>query len=137
MISAVIVATPVYKAAYSGLLKAFLDLLPQDSLKGKVVLPVATSAIPGHGLALDCALKPVLSALGARHVLDGIYALDQQVFWSPQTGLRLDPGLASRIDERLARLVDTTRPPGSRPSLTADSFFPCYDRDPELVRCWD
>lgn len=26
----VIVATPIYKAAYSGLLKAFLDLLPQD-----------------------------------------------------------------------------------------------------------
>ncbi|MFX5752239.1 NAD(P)H-dependent oxidoreductase, partial [Acinetobacter baumannii] len=27
--SAVVVSTPVYKAAYSGILKAFLDLLPQ------------------------------------------------------------------------------------------------------------
>ena len=36
---AVVIATPVYKAAYSGILKAFLDLLPQDGLDGKLVLP--------------------------------------------------------------------------------------------------
>ena len=29
----VVVATPVYKAAYSGVLKVFLDLLPQDAFK--------------------------------------------------------------------------------------------------------
>ena len=29
---AVIVATPVYKAAYSGVLKLFLDLIPQEGL---------------------------------------------------------------------------------------------------------
>jgi FMN reductase len=33
---AVVIATPVYKAAYSGVLKAFLDLLPQDGLKGSI-----------------------------------------------------------------------------------------------------
>lgn len=37
----VILATPVYKAAYSGLLKTFLDLLPQGGLRDKVVLPIA------------------------------------------------------------------------------------------------
>ncbi|EJL91668.1 putative flavoprotein, partial [Herbaspirillum sp. CF444] len=40
--SAVVVATPVYKAAYSGALKAFLDLLPQFGLTNKLVLPLAT-----------------------------------------------------------------------------------------------
>src|SRR3954462_8163926 len=34
----VVIATPVYKAAYSGLLKTFLDLLPQFGLRDKVVL---------------------------------------------------------------------------------------------------
>ena len=34
----VLVATPIYKAAYSGLLKTFLDLLAQDALRGKTVL---------------------------------------------------------------------------------------------------
>jgi FMN reductase len=38
----VVVARPIYKAAYSGLLKAFLDLLPADALRGKTVLPLAT-----------------------------------------------------------------------------------------------
>src|SRR3954467_12694938 len=32
--TAVVIATPVYKAAYSGVLKVFLDLLPQTALKG-------------------------------------------------------------------------------------------------------
>ena len=35
---AIVVATPVYKAAYSGVLKVFLDLLPQSALKGKTIL---------------------------------------------------------------------------------------------------
>src|SRR5256885_12419558 len=38
----VVVATPIYKASYSGVLKSFLDLLPQFGLAGKVVLPLAT-----------------------------------------------------------------------------------------------
>ncbi|WP_141291839.1 NADPH-dependent FMN reductase, partial [Ideonella azotifigens] len=70
----VLVATPIYKAAYSGALKAFLDLLPQDGLRGKTVLALGTGGSIGHLLALDYALKPVLSALGARHVLDVVYA---------------------------------------------------------------
>ena len=40
--SGVIIATPIYKAAYSGALKALLDLLPQQAFAGKVVLPIAT-----------------------------------------------------------------------------------------------
>src|SRR3954447_8338897 len=54
----VLVSTPIYKAAYSGLLKVFLDLLPQDGLRGKTVLPLATGGSPGHLLALDYTLKP-------------------------------------------------------------------------------
>src|SRR5450830_698853 len=46
--SAIVVATPVYKAAYSGLLKVFLDLLPQTALKGKTVLPLATAGSAPH-----------------------------------------------------------------------------------------
>ena len=48
---AVVIATPVYKAAYSGILKAFLDLLPQDGLRGKLVLPLATGGSQSHMLA--------------------------------------------------------------------------------------
>lgn len=61
-----IVATPVYKAAYSGALKTLLDLLPERALQGKVVLPLATGGTVAHLLAVDYALKPVLSTLKAQ-----------------------------------------------------------------------
>ncbi|MEU7552231.1 NADPH-dependent FMN reductase [Streptomyces sp. NPDC044571] len=75
----IVVATPVYKASYTGLLKAFLDLLPQDGLAGKTVLPVATGGSLAHVLTLDYALRPVLAALGARHVTAGRFVLDSAV----------------------------------------------------------
>jgi FMN reductase len=75
----VIVATPVFKAAYSGLLKVFLDLLPQYALAGKAVLPLATGGSPAHGLAIDYGLRPVLSSMGARHIVQGFYAIGSQI----------------------------------------------------------
>ena len=72
----VIVATPIYKAAYTGLLKAMLDLLPQNGLADKIVMPIATAGGSAHFLALDYALKPVLSALGAHPVLRGMFVAE-------------------------------------------------------------
>ena len=103
---ALVIATPVYKAAYSGVLKAFLDLLPQDGLKGKLVLPLATGGSQSHMLALDYALRPALSALGARHVLPSIYATDAQVLWTQADGLALDAGIARRIMEGVDMLSE-------------------------------
>ena len=88
------------------MLKAFLDLLPQDGLKGKLVLPLATGGSQSHMLALDYALRPVLSALGARHVLPSIYATDAQVVWTQAEGLALDDDIARRIAEGVDTLSD-------------------------------
>lgn len=101
---AVVISTPVYKAAYSGVLKAFLDVLPQDGLGGKLVLPLATGGSQSHMLALDYALRPVLSALGAKQVLPSIYATDAQINWSAEKGLILDPFIAQRISDGVAHL---------------------------------
>jgi FMN reductase len=81
-VDGVIVASPVYKAAYSGLLKTLLDLLPQFALAGKVVLPVVTGGSPAHVLAIDYALRPVLSSLGANHIVQGWFVLDQHIEWA-------------------------------------------------------
>lgn len=97
----VIVATPIYKAAYSGLLKAFLDLLPQDALRGKTVLPLATGGSLAHLLALDYALKPVLAALGARDILDGVFATDAQLAPLPDGAYAPDEALLARLDRAL------------------------------------
>lgn len=100
-----VVATPVYKAAYSGVLKVFLDLLPQTALKGKTVLPLATGGSPHHMLALDYALRPVLQSLGAKHILPGIYATDGQVALPPEGAYAVAPEIGQRIDEAVHQLV--------------------------------
>jgi FMN reductase len=102
--SAVVIATPVYKAAYSGILKAFLDLLPQFGLTGKLVLPLATGGSQSHMLALDYALRPVLSSLNPRHVLPSIYATDAQVIWDEKSGLALDRMIEARVQEGIDQL---------------------------------
>ncbi|WP_419893061.1 NADPH-dependent FMN reductase [Oceanobacillus kimchii] len=74
----VIVGSPVYKGAYSGVLKALIDLLPQDALKHTPVLPIMTGGSPAHLLAVEYTLKPVLATLKA-HNLKGLYFLDEQI----------------------------------------------------------
>jgi FMN reductase len=101
----VIIGTPIYKAAYSGLLKLFLDLLPPEALRGKTVLPLATGGSAAHLLALDYALKPVLSALGARHVLDAVFATDAQLQRHESGGYVPDPELLARLDRALTPVM--------------------------------
>jgi len=60
-----VVATPVYKASYTGLLKAFLDLYGPGGLAGVVVVPLVVSGNPAHALAGEVHLRPVLVELGA------------------------------------------------------------------------
>jgi len=102
---AVVIASPVYKAAYSGVLKAFLDLLPQSALKGKTVLPLATGGSPHHMLALDYALRPVLQSLAARHILAGVFATDSQVTLTPEGAYQLQSELAQRLDDSVETLA--------------------------------
>lgn len=100
-----VIATPVYKAAYSGVLKVFLDLMPQTAFKNKTVLPLATGGSPHHMLALDYALRPVLQSLAARHILPGVYATDSQVTLMPEGGHHLGAEVAARLDDAVDTLV--------------------------------
>lgn len=94
---ALVVATPVYKAAYSGLLKAVLDLLPQDGLAGKLVLPLASGGSQSHMLALDYALRPVLASMAPRSILPSIYATSDQLGRHADGCLALAPAIAARV----------------------------------------
>ena len=110
----VIVATPIYKAAYSGLLKLFIDLLPQTALRGKSVLPLATGGSPHHMLALDYALRPVLHAVGADDILPGVYGTDAQAHRLPEGGYTLAPELAARLSAAVESLQAAALPPTGR-----------------------
>jgi len=74
----VIIGSPIYKGAYSGVLKTLIDLLPQDVLKHKPVLPLMTGGSAAHLLALEYTLKPLLASLKA-HNLKGLYFVNSQI----------------------------------------------------------
>ncbi|WP_277960429.1 NADPH-dependent FMN reductase [Pseudomonas sp. RIT-To-2] len=97
-----IVATPVYKASFSGALKTLLDLLPERALANKVVLPIATGGSIAHMLAVDYALKPVLAALKAQEMLQGIFADDSQIAYGEgSAAAQLAPALGQRLENAL------------------------------------
>lgn len=98
----VIVATPVYKASFSGALKTLFDLLPERALEHKVVLPLATGGTVAHMLAVDYALKPVLNALKAQEVLHGVFADDSQI-----THYDRQPELSPVLRDRINESIDT------------------------------
>ncbi|WP_176471990.1 NAD(P)H-dependent oxidoreductase, partial [Shouchella clausii] len=60
-------------------LKTYLDLLPQKSFENKILLPIVIGGSFGHLLAIEYALNPLLSALGANHIVNGVYTIDKQV----------------------------------------------------------
>jgi len=73
-----VVATPVYKASFTGLLKAFLDWFPAGSLGTVVTVPVMVGAAPHHALAVETQLRPVLVELGAPMPTRGLFVLEEQ-----------------------------------------------------------
>jgi FMN reductase len=106
---AVIISTPIYKASYTGLLKTFLDLLPQKALSNKVILPIATGGTIAHLLAIDFTLKPVLAELGARHILGVVYAVDKQVTWSENQTVILEEEIDQRLKNSLETLIKAVK----------------------------
>jgi len=68
-----VMASPTYKATYTGLTKAFLDHYEAGSLAHVVAIPVMTGADRTHALGVDTALVPLLTELGAIVVGRGTY----------------------------------------------------------------
>lgn len=73
-----IVASPTYKASYTGLLKAFLDKYDAGGLKRAVAIPVFTGGSPDHSLAPNHTLRPLLVELGASTPTASLYLVTSQ-----------------------------------------------------------
>ncbi len=113
-----VVATPIYKASFTAALKALLDVLPQSALRGKTVLPVATGGSPAHQLAIDYALKPVLSALGATDLLQGVYVTDKLLSVGPAGELVWSCNdLRDRFENAIAQLATLVATPATAAAL--------------------
>lgn len=74
----VVVASPTYKGAYTGMLKLFLDRFAgQTGLTGLAV-PVMLGGSDAHALAPELTLRPVLTELGATVPGRGLYVVDSR-----------------------------------------------------------
>lgn len=71
-----VVGSPTYKGAISGLLKLFLDQLPGGALDGVVAVPVMLGGDRRHNLAPEFSLRPVLIELGATCPTPSLFVVD-------------------------------------------------------------
>lgn len=71
-----VVASPTYKATYTGLLKLFLDRIGAGALGGVTAVPLMLGGDWRHSLAPEVFLKPVLSEIGLATPTRGLFLLD-------------------------------------------------------------
>jgi len=74
-----VIASPIYKATYSGLLKAFLDRIGQGELHDVVVVPLMVGGSANHALAVEVYLRPLLAELGAVLPTRGLFLLESEL----------------------------------------------------------
>jgi FMN reductase len=78
-VQVLVVASPTYKATYTGLLKSFLDRYGSGALDGVVAIPVMVGGAPHHALACEVHLRPLLVELGAVVPTRGLYVLEAEL----------------------------------------------------------
>jgi FMN reductase len=74
----VVVASPTYKATYTGLLKLFLDRFAGGTGLRGVAVSLMLGAAPHHALAAELHLRPLLVELGASVPAPGLFVLDHE-----------------------------------------------------------
>ncbi|RHW36796.1 FMN reductase (NADPH) [Lysinibacillus yapensis] len=100
----IVVLTPIFKASYSGVLKTFLDVIPQKGLENKTIVPIAIGGSIGHLLAIEYTLKPVLSVLGATQILNAVFILDQHVEKLDKGEYKIQDSALERLNNELQKL---------------------------------
>ena len=72
----VVVASPTYKGAYTGLLKLFLDRFAGGTGLSGLAVPLMLGGSPAHSLAPELVLRPVLTEIGGTVPGRGLYVVD-------------------------------------------------------------
>ena len=92
---ALIVGTPVYKGAYTGLFKHLFDLVDPAALAGKPVVLSATGGGARHALVVEHSLRPLFGFFSAFTVPTAVYASDADF----TDGILVDAGIRARVSD--------------------------------------
>lgn len=96
-----VVASPVYRASYTGLFKHLFDLVHHEALFDVPVLLAATGGSDRHALVIDHQLRPLFSFFQARTLPIGVYASEADF-----NGYTIaDPVLEERIALAVSRAL--------------------------------
>jgi FMN reductase len=74
-------------------------------LEGKTILPLAVGGSIAHLLAIEYALKPVLSVLGATEILNTVYLVDKQIERLGTNDYQIDEEAEKRLSAELQKLL--------------------------------
>jgi FMN reductase len=100
-----IVATPVYRASFTGLFKHLFDFVDQYALVDTPVLLAATGGSERHALIIEHQLRPLFGFFQSLALPVGVYAHD-----SDFTDYRIsNDQLADRIDKAITRALPLVR----------------------------
>lgn len=116
-----IAVTPTFNASYSGLFKAFFDVLPDQALAGKPVLIGATGGTARHSLVLEHALRPMMAYLRAAVLPTAVFAASEDWGTGDLSNERGPAnGLRRRIDRAAAELAVAVA--ANEPTTLVDPF---------------
>ena len=100
-----IVATPVYRASFTGLFKHLFDFVDQYALVDTPVLLAATGGSERHALIIEHQLRPLFGFFQSLALPVGVYAHD-----SDFTDYRIsNEQLTERIEKAIARALPLVR----------------------------
>ncbi|ASW57095.1 FMN reductase [Plantactinospora sp. KBS50] len=103
-----VAVTPIFNASYNGLFKSFFDVLDEGTLAGRPVLLAATGGTARHSLALEHAVRPLLSHLRTLTVPTAVFAASED--WAGGETAGPLQGRIERAAGELAALVAEQEP---------------------------
>ena len=112
-----LIATPIYRASFTGALKNLLDHIPVEGLRGKACGLIGMGASDHHYLTVDTQLRPVLAWFGAHLVPGQVYLQSQHFQDGKLAGPKAIGGLETLgrsvavLHNSLAGNIDSAGPP--------------------------
>ncbi|MFD1955428.1 NADPH-dependent FMN reductase [Paenibacillus thailandensis] len=97
----IIIASPVYKTTYTGVLKTYIDLLPQKGFKDKIAAAFFVGGTVSHLLSIDYALKPLLASMGTKCFAENVFAADNQIERIEDNEQKIRFQLADEVKQRI------------------------------------
>lgn len=108
-----VVASPVYRASFTGLFKHLFDFVHHEALADVPVLLAATGGSDRHALVIDHQLRPLFSFFQARTLPIGVYATEADFLGYEISSPALHERIALAVTRALPWIQGTLQQPAT------------------------